>query len=86
MGQERNHPLTEAEEIKHKGGTPCTPIEKILLDRIWNRGPDEFAIKMPTEDKAGRLDLKKNIVRHVPGLLYPYLGIVHYHDSIYCNT
>jgi hypothetical protein len=52
MGQERNRPLTEAEENKHKTGTPK---EKIVLDRIWNKRPDGFAIKMPTKTKAGEL-------------------------------
>jgi hypothetical protein len=50
--QARHHPLTEAEENKHKAGTP---IEKIVQDSIWNRRPDGFAIKMPTKEKAGEL-------------------------------
>ena len=52
MGQERNRPLTEAEGIKHKASTP---IEKIVQDRIWNKRPDGFAIKMPTKEKSGEL-------------------------------
>ena len=52
MGQERNRPLTEAEKKKHKADTP---IEKIMLDRIWNKRPDGFAIKMPTKTKTGEL-------------------------------
>ena len=52
MGQERNRPLTEAEKKKHKADTP---MEKIVLDRIWNKRPDEFAIKMPTNETAGEL-------------------------------
>ena len=52
MGQERNRPLTEAEKKNHKVGTP---IEKIVLDRIWNKRPDGFAIKMPTKEAAGEL-------------------------------
>jgi len=59
MGQERNRPLTEAEGIKHKAGTP---IEKIVQNRIWNKRPDGFAIKMHTKEKAGEiviLELKR---------------------------
>ena len=26
-----------------------------MLDRIWNKRPDGFAIKMPTKEKAGEL-------------------------------
>ena len=52
MGQERNRPLTEAEKKKHKAGTP---IEKIVLDRIWNKRPGGFVIKMPTKETAGEL-------------------------------
>ena len=44
--------MTEAEKKKHKAGTP---IEKIVLDRIWNKRPDGFAIKMPTKETAGEL-------------------------------
>jgi hypothetical protein len=44
--------LTEAEERKHKTETPK---ENIVLDRLWNKRPDGFAIKMPTETKAGEL-------------------------------
>ena len=50
--QARHHPLTEAEENKHKAGTTK---EKIVLDRLWNKRPDGFAIKMPTDSKAGEL-------------------------------
>ncbi len=52
MGQAKNRPLTEAEENRHKAGTPK---DEIVLDRIWNKRPDGFAIKMPTETKAGEL-------------------------------
>ena len=52
MGQEKTPPLTEAEERKRKTGTP---IEEILRDRLWNKRPDGFAIKMPTKEKAGEL-------------------------------
>ena len=44
--------MTDAEERKHKAGTPK---EKIVLDRIWNKRPDGFAIKMHTKTKAGEL-------------------------------
>ena len=44
--------MTEAEKKKHKAGTP---IEKIVLDRIWNKRPDGFAIKMPTKETADEL-------------------------------
>ncbi len=40
--------MTESEEKKHKTDTP---IEKIVLDRIWNTRPDGFSIKMPTREK-----------------------------------
>ena len=50
--QARHHPLTEGEENKHKAGTTK---EKIVLDRLWNKRPDGFAIKMPTDSKAGEL-------------------------------
>jgi hypothetical protein len=52
MGQERTRPLTETEERKHKTGTP---IEKIVEDRIWNKRPDGFVIKIPTKETAGEL-------------------------------
>jgi hypothetical protein len=35
---------------KHKTDTPK---EKIVLDRIWKKRPDGFAIKMPTKTKTG---------------------------------
>ena len=52
MGQEQTRPLTEAEERKQKTGTP---IDDILRDRLWNKRPDRFAIKIPTKRKAGEL-------------------------------
>jgi hypothetical protein len=52
MGLERNRPLTEAEEQKNIADIP---IEEIVLDRIWNKRPDGFAIKMPTKETAGEL-------------------------------
>ena len=44
--------MTEAEKKKHKVDTP---MEKIVLDRIWNKRPDGFAIKMPTKETTGEL-------------------------------
>jgi hypothetical protein len=52
VGQERNGPFTEEEARKHKADTPK---EKIVIDRIWNKRPDGFAIKMPTKTKTGEL-------------------------------
>jgi hypothetical protein len=52
MGQERNRPLTEVEEEKHKAGTLK---EKIVIDRIWNKRPDGFDIKIPTKETVGKL-------------------------------
>jgi hypothetical protein len=52
MERERHRPLTEAEERKHKSGTPKG---RIVLDRIWNKRPDGFAMKMPIKTKAGEL-------------------------------
>jgi hypothetical protein len=50
--QAKHFPFTEAEERKHKAGTTK---EKIVLDRLWNKRPDGFAIKMPTDTKTGEL-------------------------------
>jgi hypothetical protein len=56
MEQERHRPLTEAEERKHKVSHKAdTHKEKIVLDRIWNKRLDRFAIKMPTKTKVGEL-------------------------------
>ena len=44
--------MTEAEEKKHKDDTPK---DEIVLDRIWNKRPDGFAIKIPTKTKSGEL-------------------------------
>ena len=52
MEQARHHPLTEAEENKHKVGTTK---ETIVLNRLWNKRPDGFTIKMPTDTKTGEL-------------------------------
>jgi hypothetical protein len=56
MGQEKIRPLTEAEERKQRTGTPIEKRSlKIFQDRLWNKRPDGFAIKMPTKEKAGEL-------------------------------
>ncbi len=44
--------MTDFKEKKHKDDTP---IEKIVLDRIWNKRPDGFTIKMSTKEKSGEL-------------------------------
>ncbi len=41
---------TESEEKRLKAGIPK---ETIAVERIWNKRPDRFAIKMPTTTKAG---------------------------------
>ena len=47
-----SHPLTETEKRKYDAGS----TEKtIVIDRLWNKRPDGFAIKMPTDSKAGEL-------------------------------
>ena len=50
MGQERHCPLTETEERKHNTDNHK---EKIVIDRIWNKRPDGFVIKIPTKAKSG---------------------------------
>ncbi len=47
-----HHPLTEAERRKRDAGTT---EETIMIDRLWNKRPDGFAIKNPTEMKGGGL-------------------------------
>ena len=51
MQHEKNRPMTEAEEKRYASGIPR---EKIVLERIWNKRPDGFVIKMPTTEKAGK--------------------------------
>jgi hypothetical protein len=46
------HPFTEAEKRKYEAGTT---EETIVLDRLWNKRPDGFAIKKPTATKGGEL-------------------------------
>ena len=52
MDQEMKRPMTEAEEKRLKAGIPR---ETIAVERIWNKRPDGFAIKMPTTEKAGEI-------------------------------
>ncbi len=50
--------MTEAEKERLKDGTP----KETIAERIWNKRPDGFAIKMPTTTKAGEfviLDFKR---------------------------
>ena len=47
MKQEMDRPMTETEEKRY---TADIPKEKIALERIWNKRPDGFAIKMPTTE------------------------------------
>jgi hypothetical protein len=48
MGQEMIPPMTVVEEKSYKTGIPR---EKIVIERIWNKRPDGFTIKMPTTKK-----------------------------------
>jgi hypothetical protein len=52
MDQEMKRPMTETEEKRLKAGIPR---ETIAVERIWNKRPDGFGIKMPTKEKAGEL-------------------------------
>ncbi len=45
-----HHPFTEAERRKRDAGTT---EETIAIDRLWNKRPDGFAIKKPTEEAEG---------------------------------
>jgi len=47
-----HHPLTEAEQRKRDAGTT---EETIAIDRLWNKRPDGFANKKPTETTGGEL-------------------------------
>ena len=47
-----DRPMTETEEKRY---TADIPKEKIALERIWNKRPDGFVIKMPTTETAGEL-------------------------------
>jgi hypothetical protein len=48
--QVSHHPLTEAEKRKRNDGIT---EETIVIDRLWNKRPDGFAITKPTEDTKG---------------------------------
>ena len=51
--------MTEVEEKRYTG---TIPRAKIVLERIWNKRPDGFTIKMPTTEKVGEfviLELKR---------------------------
>jgi hypothetical protein len=43
-------PSTEVEQRKRDAGTT---EETIAIDRLWNKRPDGFAIKKPTEETKG---------------------------------
>jgi hypothetical protein len=45
-----HHPFTEAEKRKRGAGTT---EETIAIDRLWNKRPDGFAIKKPTDETRG---------------------------------
>ncbi len=45
-----HHPFTEAERRKRDADTT---EETIVIDRLWNKRPDGFAIKKPTEETEG---------------------------------
>ncbi len=48
-----HHPLREAEQRKRDAGIT---EETIAIDRLWNKRPDGFPIKKPTEEtKGGKL-------------------------------
>ena len=48
--------MTEAEEKRYAAGISR---EEIALERIWNKRPDGFAIKMPTTETAGEFVILK---------------------------
>ena len=48
------HPLTSAETTRKQQGISH---EQIAEDRLWNKRPDGFAWKMPTDTKSGVLCL-----------------------------
>ncbi len=50
MEKEMIRPMTEAEEKRYEAGIPR---EKIVIERIWNKRPDGFTIKIPTTEKVG---------------------------------
>ncbi len=50
VAQVGHHPLTEAKRRKRNDGIT---EETIVINRLWNKRPDGFAIKKPTEDTKG---------------------------------
>jgi len=54
MDQEMQRPMTQTEMERLKDGLSK---ETIVVERIWNKRPDVFVIKMPTKTKEGELVL-----------------------------
>jgi hypothetical protein len=52
MDQEMKRPMTESEKERLKAGISK---KTIAVERIWNKRPDRFAIKIPTKTKTGEL-------------------------------
>jgi hypothetical protein len=52
MDQEMKHPMTQSEKERLKAGISKATIS---VERIWNKRPDGFSIKMPTKTKEGEL-------------------------------
>ncbi len=50
MDQKRKRPMTETEEKRLKVGIPR---ETIAVERMWNKRPDGFTIKIPTTEQTG---------------------------------
>jgi hypothetical protein len=44
-------------DTDRKGKTPGISKETIVVERIWNKRPDVFAIEIPTKKKEGELVL-----------------------------
>ena len=54
MDQEMKRPMTETEEKRLKSDIPRETIV-VPSERIWNKKPDGFTIKMPTKEKADEI-------------------------------
>ena len=54
--------MTEAEEKRYAAGIPR---EEIALERIWNKRPDGFAIKMPTTQHPDAITSMKDGVKEI---------------------
>jgi hypothetical protein len=59
----REHCHGSGNEVPHERGRrektqAGIPRETIAVERIWNKRPDAFAIKMPTTEKAGEFKRK----------------------------